>query len=34
MPKEDNEILKYNYGKKYMKFPIIIYADSESLLKK
>ena len=33
MPKEDNEILKYNHGQKSMKVPFIIYADMESLLK-
>ena len=34
MPKEDNNILKYNQGEKSMKVPFIIYADLESLLKK
>ena len=34
MPKEDNKILKYNPGKKSMKFPFIIYANLESLLEK
>ena len=34
MPKEDNKILKYNQGEKYMKVPFIIYADLESLLEK
>ena len=34
MPKEDNEILKYNDGKKSMKVLFIIYADLESLLEK
>ena len=27
MPKEHNKILKYNHGEKYMKVPLIIYAD-------
>ena len=34
MPNEDNKILKYIHGEKYMKAPFIIYADLESLLKK
>ena len=34
MPKEDNEILKYNHGENPMKFRFIIYADLESLLEK
>ena len=34
MPKEDNKILTYNHGEKYMKVPFIIYADLESLLEK
>ena len=34
MPKEDNKILKCNYGEKSMKVPFIIYADLESLLEK
>ena len=34
MPKEDNKILKYNYGEKSMKVQFIIYADLESLLEK
>ena len=34
MPKEYNEILKYNNGKKSIKVPFIIYADLESLLEK
>ena len=34
MPKEDNEILKYNHGEKSMKVPFIIYADLESLPEK
>ena len=33
MPEEDNKILKYNQGEKYMKVPFIIYADLECLLK-
>ena len=27
MPEEDNQILKYKYGEKSMKFPFTIYAD-------
>ena len=27
MPKEDNEILKYNNGERFMKIPFIIYPD-------
>ena len=34
MPREDNEILKYNHGEKSMKVTFIIYADLESLLEK
>ena len=34
MPNEDNKILKYNHGEKFMKAPFIIYADLESLLEK
>ena len=34
MPKEDNEILKYNHGEKSMKIPVIICAPLESLLEK
>ena len=32
MPKEGKNILKYNYGEKLMKVPLVIYADKESLL--
>ena len=34
MPKEDNKILKYNHGEKYMKVSFIIYVDLESLFEK
>ena len=34
MPEEDNKILKYNQGQKYMNVPLVIYADLESLLEK
>ena len=34
MADEDNKILKYNHGEKYLKAPFIIYADLECLLKK
>ena len=34
MPKEYNEILKYNHGEKLLKVPFIIYADLESLSEK
>ena len=34
MPIEDNKILKYNPGEKYMKVPFIIYADLECLSEK
>ena len=34
MPKEDNKISKYKYGKKSMKVPFTIYADLEFLLEK
>ena len=34
MPKEDNKLLKYNYGEKFMKVPFIIFAKLESLLEK
>ena len=32
MPKEDNNVLKYNYGEKSMKVLFIIYADLESII--
>ena len=31
MPAKDNNIIKYNYGEKFMKVPFIIYADLECL---
>ena len=34
MLKEDNKILKYDYGEKSMKPPLIIYSDLEYILKK
>ena len=34
MPEEDNKILKYNQGEKFMQVPFTIYADLESLLEK
>ena len=34
MPKEDNKVLEYNHGEKYIKFPIVIYADLKPLLEK
>ena len=34
IPKENNKILKYNQGEKFMKVPFIIYADLECLLEK
>ena len=34
MPKEDNEILKYNHGEKSMKAPFIIHTDLECLPRK
>ena len=34
MPNEDNKIIKYNQGEKYIKSPFIIYADLECLLEK
>ena len=34
MPKEDNEMLKYNDSEKAMKVSFIIYKDLESLLEK
>ena len=34
MPKENNEIIRYNHVEKSMKAPFIIYADMESLLEK
>ena len=34
MPKEDDKMLKYQHGEKYMKVPFIIYLDLESLLEK
>ena len=34
MPDKENKILKYNPGEKSLKVPYIIYADTESLLRK
>ena len=34
MPKENNNVLKYNYREKSMKALFVIYADLECLLKK
>ena len=34
MPEEDNKIFKYNQGEKSMKYPFIIYANLECLLRK
>ena len=34
MSKEDNKILKYNYGEKSMRAPFVIYADLKCLLEK
>ena len=34
MPTEENKILKYNHGEKFMKHPFIIYADLQRLLEK
>ena len=34
MPKEDNKVLKYNYGENSVKVPFFIYPDSESLIEK
>ena len=34
MPKEDNKILKYDHGEKYVKVPLIICAALEFLLEK
>ena len=34
MPKEDNKISKYSYGKKSTRAPFAIYADLECLLEK
>ena len=34
MPKENNKILKYNHGEKFMKAPFVIYAYLEGFLKK
>ena len=34
MPKENEKILKHNYGEKTLKAPFITYADLECLLKK
>ena len=34
MPKEDNEILKYNHEEKSIRTPFDIYADRECFLKK
>ena len=34
MPAKDNDIIKYNHGEKFMKLPLVIYADLECLLEK
>ena len=34
MPTKDNNIIKYNQGKKSIKLPFVIYADLECLLEK
>ena len=34
MPEEDNKILKYNEGERFVKIPFIIYSDLECLLEK
>ena len=34
MPEEDNKILKYNHGEKFMMQPLVIYFDFESFLEK
>ena len=34
MPKDNNKVLKYNYGEKCMNVSFIIYAELESLLEK
>ena len=34
MPTKNNNIIKYNHGKKSMKLPFLIYADLERLLEK
>ena len=34
MPTKNNNIIKYNYGEKFMKFSFVIYADLECLLEK
>ena len=34
MPTKNNNIIKYNHGKKSMKLPFVIYADLECLLEK
>ena len=34
MPNEDNKIIQFNQGEKFIKSPFIIYADLECLLEK
>ena len=34
MSKEDNKILKYKHGEKFIKVPFIIYCELEYLLEK
>ena len=34
MPKEDDNVLKYNHGENSMKVPFFIYDDKEFLLEK
>ena len=34
MPNKDNNLLKHNHGKNFMKAPAIIYADLEPLFEK
>ena len=34
MPSLNNDLIKYNQGKKSLKLPFVIYADLECILKK
>ena len=34
MPTKDNNIIKYNHGRKYIKLSFLVYADLECLLEK
>ena len=34
MPKKGNKVLKYSHGEKFLKVPVVIYVDMESILER